>query len=304
MDAYCAEVRKLEKQFQGLEILHVLHDSNVAVDILAKLGSDRVKVPPGVFVEELSAPSTKLPDEITPELPAPSTQILVIAPSWTLIFINYIKENKLPADKVEATRIIRRSKNYVLVGDKLYRRAASPRVLLKCITTDDSKEILGEIHSRCCDNHATSGTLVDKAFCSGFYWPIAFKDAEELVRKCKGCQMFARQAHILAHNLICIPPAWPFSCWGLDLVGPLKRAKGGFEYIFVAIDKFTEWIEYKPLVKYSAAKAVEFIQDIMHHFEMPDRVIIELGSPFTTIKLRSWAQDYDISIEYASVVHP
>jgi ribonuclease HI len=51
MDAYYAEVRKLEKNFQGLEILHVLHDSNVAVDILAKLGSNRAKVPPGVFVE-------------------------------------------------------------------------------------------------------------------------------------------------------------------------------------------------------------------------------------------------------------
>jgi ribonuclease HI len=59
MDAYCAEVRKLEKNFQGLEILHVLGDSNVAADILAKLGSDRAKVPLGVFVEELSAPSIK-----------------------------------------------------------------------------------------------------------------------------------------------------------------------------------------------------------------------------------------------------
>jgi hypothetical protein len=50
MDAYCAEVRKLEKKFQGLEILHVLRDSNVPADVLAKLGSDRAKVPPGVFV--------------------------------------------------------------------------------------------------------------------------------------------------------------------------------------------------------------------------------------------------------------
>jgi hypothetical protein len=50
MDAYYAEVRKLEKNFQVLEILHVLRDSNVAADVLAKLGSDRVKVPPGVFV--------------------------------------------------------------------------------------------------------------------------------------------------------------------------------------------------------------------------------------------------------------
>jgi hypothetical protein len=68
MDAYCAKVCKLEKQFQGLEILHVLRDSNVVANILAKLGSDMAKVPPGVFVEELSAPSIKQSGEITPEL--------------------------------------------------------------------------------------------------------------------------------------------------------------------------------------------------------------------------------------------
>jgi hypothetical protein len=59
MDTFCAEVRKLEKHFQGLEILHVLRDSNVAADIFAKLGSHRAKVPPGLFIEELSAPSIK-----------------------------------------------------------------------------------------------------------------------------------------------------------------------------------------------------------------------------------------------------
>ena len=32
MGAYCAEIRKLENHFQGLEILHVLRDSNIAAD--------------------------------------------------------------------------------------------------------------------------------------------------------------------------------------------------------------------------------------------------------------------------------
>ena len=50
MDAYYVEVRKLEKHFQGLEILHVMRDLNVAADVLAKLGSDRAQVPPDVFV--------------------------------------------------------------------------------------------------------------------------------------------------------------------------------------------------------------------------------------------------------------
>jgi hypothetical protein len=139
MNAYCAKVRKLEKHFQGLKILYVLRDSNIAANILAKLGSNRVKVPPGVFVEELSAPSIKQPGEITPVLLASAIQILVITTSWTQVFIDYIKENKLPVDKEEATQVVRRSKNYVLVGDKLYKRAASSRVLLKCITADEGK---------------------------------------------------------------------------------------------------------------------------------------------------------------------
>ena len=90
----------------------------------------------------------------------------------------------------------------------------------------------------------------------------------------------------------------------MDQVGPLKKAKGDFEYIFVAIDKFPKWIEYKPLAKYSVAKAVEFIQDIMHHFGMPNRIITDLGSPFTATEFKSWAQDCGFGIDYASVAHP
>ena len=90
----------------------------------------------------------------------------------------------------------------------------------------------------------------------------------------------------------------------LDQVGPLKKAKGSFEYIFVAIDKFIKWIEYKPLTKYSVAKAVEFIQDIIHRFGMPNRIITDLGSPFTATEFQSWAQDCGFGIDYASVAHP
>ena len=83
MGAYYAKIWKLEKHFQGLQILHVLRDSNIAADVLAKLGSDRAKVPPSVFIEELSAPSIKQPGETTIELTAKGSQILVINTSWT-----------------------------------------------------------------------------------------------------------------------------------------------------------------------------------------------------------------------------
>ena len=94
----------------------------------------------------------------------PDREVLIINPAWTQLFIDYIKEQKLPLDKVEAEQITKRSKNYVLVGDKLYRRGASSGVLLKCVFAEKDKEILDEIHAGCCGNHAVSKTLVGKTF--------------------------------------------------------------------------------------------------------------------------------------------
>jgi transposase InsO family protein len=41
----------------------------------------------------------------------------------------------------------------------------------------------------------------------------------------------------------------------------------------------------------------------MHRFGMPNWVITDLGSPFIAIEFKSWAQNYGISIDYASVTH-
>jgi hypothetical protein len=53
LDAYMAEIRKLENKFSGLEIHHVDRDDNQGADVLSKLGSTRANVPPRLFVQEL-----------------------------------------------------------------------------------------------------------------------------------------------------------------------------------------------------------------------------------------------------------
>jgi hypothetical protein len=52
-----------------------------------------------------------------------------------------------------------------------------------------------------------------------------------------------RQTHLPAQALQTIPITWPFAVWGLDLVGPLQKAPGGYTDLLVAIDKFSKWIE-------------------------------------------------------------
>ena len=80
-------------------------------------------------------------------------------------------------------------------GEELYHRNASG-VLMRCISEEDGRKLLKEIHSGICGNHAASRTLVGKAYRQGFFWPTAITDAYELVRKCEGCQYFARQIHV------------------------------------------------------------------------------------------------------------
>jgi hypothetical protein len=63
---------------------------------------------------------------------------------------------------------------------------------MKCVSMEESKEILQEIHEGVCGNHAASRTLVGKAFRFGFYWPTTLADAEALVRRCTNCQFFGK----------------------------------------------------------------------------------------------------------------
>jgi hypothetical protein len=82
---------------------------------------------------------------------------------------------------------------------------------MKCVPREEGKGILEEIQKGVCNNQVSSRTLVSKAFRRDFYWPIALGDAEELVRRCQGCQYFAKQQHVPANKLVTIPPTWPFA---------------------------------------------------------------------------------------------
>jgi hypothetical protein len=94
---------------------------------------------------------------------------MMVDVNWTQTFIDFIREQKVPSDKNFAEQLIRHAKFYVLVGDKLYRRGASSGVLMKCVPREEGKGILEEIHNGVCGNHASSRTLVNKAFQRAFY---------------------------------------------------------------------------------------------------------------------------------------
>ena len=117
MTGYCNVVRKLEKNFEGLELHHITRAKNQAADDLAKIGSTRRAVPKDIFLEHLCAP-TIAEDPFTEEPPqavGPSNltevdvpavvdlvhEMLIITSEWTRPYLAYLIWQELPRDEEE-----------------------------------------------------------------------------------------------------------------------------------------------------------------------------------------------------------
>jgi hypothetical protein len=151
---------------------------------------------------------------------------------------------------------------------------------MKCVPREEGKDILEEMHKGVCGNHASSRTLVSKAFRRDFYWPTALGDVEELIIRCQGCQYFAKQQHVPTYKLVTIPPTWPFACWVLNMIGPLPTAPGGLNRVLMSVDKFTKWIEVKMVTCPKADRVLDFFDELVHRYGLPHRIITDLGSNF------------------------
>jgi transposase InsO family protein len=175
---------------------------------------------------------------------------------------------------------------------------------MRCIPRQEGIKFLENIHSGACGHHAAPQTLVGNAFRQGFYWPTAVADATEIVWTCEGCQFYAQQIHLPAQALQTITITWPFTVWGLDLVGPLQKAPGGFTHLLVAIDKFSKLIEVRPITRIKTEQAVLFFTDIIHRFGVPNSIITDNGTQFTGRKFLEFCDRHHIRVDWAAVAHP
>src|SRR4051812_26549267 len=116
------------------------------------------------------------------------------------------------------------------------------------------------IHSGDCGHHVGSRSLVAKAYRHGFYWLKTHADAEDIVKKCDGCQLYAKQDHVPTQELRMIPITWPFTVWGIDMVGPFKRSPNKNTHLLVVVDKFTKWVEAETISKCDAATTLKFLK--------------------------------------------
>ncbi|XP_020152087.1 uncharacterized protein [Aegilops tauschii subsp. strangulata] len=232
MEAYLEEVRKIEKQFLGLELQHVAHGTNKEADDIAKMASHRLPQEPSVFEERLfkpsAAPSTMGPASPQEELPQhPSRAPPLAEGCWTEEFKAYLLQGALPEKEEDAERVARQATAYYIQDGELYRKRPND-VSLRCISWEQGHELLADMHGGDCGHYSSSHTLVGKAFRSGFYWPTTLNDATELVRSCEAYQFHAKKIHQPAQARwpVAFPDLSPAAGW-LIIAATASSLTGG-----------------------------------------------------------------------------
>jgi transposase InsO family protein len=72
----------------------------------------------------------------------------------------------------------------------------------------------------------------------------------------------------------------------------------------VAIDKFSKWVEVRPITNLRAEQAVTFFTDIVYRFGVPNSIITDNGSQFTGRKFLEFCDKFHIRVDWAAVAHP
>jgi transposase InsO family protein len=87
------------------------------------------------------------------------------------------------------------------------------------------------------------------------------------------------------------------------MVGPLRQAPGGFTHLLVAVDKFSKWIEARPIVNVRSEEAVLFFT-VIYRFGIPNMIITDNGTQFTGKKVLNFCDDNNIRVDWSTVAHP
>ncbi|GKU93606.1 hypothetical protein SLEP1_g7183 [Rubroshorea leprosula] len=251
---YTSVVNRLKSKFASFQIEKIPRADNRRADELSKLASSQDFSPQrSTIVEVLDAPSYT---DFTVECQLLSTD--PSTPSWTTPLINYLQSGELPEDLSAARLVKRRAAHFTLLDDQLYKRAAS-MPLLRCLSPYEAEYAVREIHEGVCGTHIGGKTLARKLLRHGYYWPTMVEDAQNYVKKCPTCQFNADDIHMPGEMLSSLSSPWPFAQWGVDLLGPFIKGKGGCTFLVVAVDYFTKWIEAKPLSTTTERKIEEFL---------------------------------------------
>jgi hypothetical protein len=162
---------------------------------------------------------------------------------WRTPLVHYLENPGHIADR----KVRRQALKYVMLDNTLYHQTIDG-LLLKCLSSDQSTIVMGEVHEGICGTHQSSHKMKWLLRHTGFYWPTMLNDCFRYYKGCESCQKFGNVQMAPAAMLHLIIKPSPFHGWALDFIGKICPASSkGHQFVLVAMDYFTKWTEVVPL---------------------------------------------------------
>ncbi|XP_048611602.1 uncharacterized protein LOC125585924 [Brassica napus] len=287
---------------------------NVCADALAALGSklhDQVKRT--IPIHKIEKPSIDTKAEQTAIAAAISEAMDIDEaepPSqddqptdWRKELIDYLAEGLLPTEKWDARRLKRRSAHYIVMDGELHRWTAT-KVLLKCISGEETRLVMAETDEGAAGNHSGGRALALKVKNLGFYWPTMNADCETYVRKCDKCQRHASTIHSPTEFLYTLTAPYPFMRWGMDIIGPMP-ASHQKKFILVLTDYFTKWVEAEAYASITDKEVQNFVwKNIICRHGLPYEIITDNGSQFISHHFKGFCDRWRIRLNMSTPRNP
>ena len=97
---------------------------------------------------------------------------------------------------------------------------------------------------------------------------------------------------------------WPFSQWGLDIMGPFPTAVRQLKFLVVGIDYFTKWVKTEALATIMEKNIQSFVwKNIICRYGIPRVMVSDNGKQFDNIAFRNFCLELGIKNHYSSPVH-
>ena len=232
------------------------------------------------------------------------SQIEEAPPSWMDPIRLYISMGELTNDRSRAHKVQIQSARFSLVDGHLYKRSLGGPYL-KCLTPEQGRYVLAELHEGICGNHLGGRTLAHRDHTQGYYWPTMKSDATDYIKK---CDPFQRMSPILkspVQDLVTISCPWPFAQWGIDIVGSFPTAPAQKKLLLVTTDYFSKWIEVDAFASFKDRDVTRFIwKNIVCRFGIPRSIVSDNGQQFDSRVYWDFCQELKIRNLYSNPRYP
>nr|GEW54993.1 reverse transcriptase domain-containing protein [Tanacetum cinerariifolium] len=133
-------------------------------------------------------------------------------------------------------------------------------------------EILKALHEGPTGGHHGVNLTAKKVFDVGFFCPLIYRDAHEMIKTC-------------------------------DFMGPFPSSKGN-KYFLVAVDYLSKWVEAKALPTNDARVVVKFLKSLFSRFGIPRAIINDRRTHFCNDQFTKVMIKYGVTNRLATAHHP